>query len=234
MNEWIVQQNQHRNMFKSPDITSRPFRKRRQAKSLASADSRTVGDDIRLKFSLWDHLQHVQRKLPLLGFFTGTFFWESSITWTGNWMMMEISVIPSETSYESTVYHFQPSQGLDAAHMLMFTGPLLCVCLLSERNIKQQLKSGHHISVQHFNFNSTRPMSNWQHICATPAQPLHRVLKIKCQRWKKRLWGKKSFKSCKQMEGTNQCIQRPWLKLHQAPGCAGDSGNYLHLHMFAS
>lgn len=44
-------------------------------------------------------------------------------------MMMEISVIPSETSYESTVYNVQPSQGLDAAHMLMFTGPLLCVCV---------------------------------------------------------------------------------------------------------
>lgn len=100
--------------------------------------------------------------------------------------MMEISVIPSETSYESTVYNVQPSQGLDAAHMLMFTGPLLCVCvcLRAERNIEQHVKSGHHISVskQHFNFNLTSPMSNWQHICATPAQPLHRVLKRKCQR----------------------------------------------------
>jgi len=76
----------------------------------------------------------------------------------------------------------------------------VCVCLRAERNIEQHVKSGHHISVskQHFNFNLTSPMSNWQHICATPAQPLHRVLKRKCQRWKnQRLWGKKNITESK-------------------------------------
>ena len=55
----------------------------------------------------------------------------------------------------------------------------MCVCVMrSEKHIEQNVKSLHHIlSIQHFNVNSTSPMSNWPHICATPAQPLQRVLK---------------------------------------------------------
>ncbi len=143
----------HRNMFHSLDMTSRPFWKRRQAKSLASADSRTVGDDIRLKLCLWDHLQHVQRKLPLLGFFTGTLFWGGWICWKSNQGHLAGSC-PNEQhwnldkmnddedfahpkwnmSYERVLYIFfnQTKGFLDTAHMLMFTGPRLCVCVLCE------------------------------------------------------------------------------------------------------
>lgn len=116
-------------------------------------------------------------------------------------MMMEISVIPRETSYENTAYHFQLSQGLDAAHMLMFTGPLLCVRLRTERNIEQYVKRDIIYLYLSNTATSIQPVQCPTGSISVPHQPSRCTgfskESAKGEKKNQRLWGKKNITESK-------------------------------------